>query len=71
MKLLYLLGVHRVDTPILTHFYQFLFLIDRHRSNLGFYHTHALLASVGVTPRIFPTFTIAPKQEELESSVLQ
>ena len=29
------------------------------------------LASVGVTPRIFPTFTIAQKQEELESSVLQ
>ena len=30
-----------------------------------------VLASVGVTPRIFPTFTIAQKQEELESSVLQ
>ena len=29
------------------------------------------LASVGVTPRIFPTFTIEEKQEELESSVLQ
>ena len=29
------------------------------------------VASVGVTPRIFPTFTIAQKQEELESSVLQ
>ena len=29
------------------------------------------IASVGVTPRIFPTFTIAEKQEELESSVLQ
>ena len=29
------------------------------------------LASVGVTPRIFPTFKIAEKQEELESSVLQ
>ena len=26
------------------------------------------IASVGVTPRIFPTFTIAQKQEELESS---
>ena len=30
-----------------------------------------IIASVGVTPRIFPTFTIAQKQEELESSVLQ
>ena len=30
-----------------------------------------ILASVGVTPRIFPTFTIAQKQEELQSSVLQ
>ena len=30
-----------------------------------------MLASVGVTPRIFPTFTITQKQEELESSVLQ
>ena len=30
-----------------------------------------LIASVGVTPRIFPTFTIEEKQEELESSVLQ
>ena len=29
------------------------------------------VASVGVTPRIFPTFTITQKQEELESSVLQ
>ena len=29
------------------------------------------VASVGVTPRIFPTFTIAQKQEELELSVLQ
>ena len=30
-----------------------------------------VIASVGVTPRIFPTFKIAEKQEELESSVLQ
>ena len=37
------------------------------------YSLHDVLAivSVGVTPRIFPTFKIAQKQEEVESSVLQ
>ena len=36
--------VYRVDTPMGTHFCQFLFLIDRHsQSNLGFYPLHALL----------------------------
>ena len=34
----------RVDTPMGTHFYQFLSLIDRHsRSNLDLYSLHALL----------------------------
>ena len=34
----------RVDTPMGTHFYQFLSLIDRHsRSNLDLYPLHALL----------------------------
>ena len=36
-----------------------------------FINNKVMIASVGVTPRIFPTFTIAQKQEELESSVLQ
>ena len=34
----------RVDTPMGTHFYQFLFLIDLHsQSNLDLYPLHALL----------------------------
>ena len=50
-------------------------------SQLGWIHVIAstfiflfilyLIASVGVTPHIFPTFNIAQKQEEVELSVLQ
>ena len=38
------LYLFRVDTPMGTHFCQYLFLIDCHsQSNLGFYPLHALL----------------------------
>ena len=37
-------NIVRVDTPIRTHFYQFLFLIDLHsQSNLDLYPLHALI----------------------------
>ena len=43
----------------------------RSKTSLLILRQFGKLASVGVTPRIFPTFTITQKQEELESSVLQ
>ena len=47
-------------------------VIVKDEENANYYPARRYnLASVGVTPRIFPTFTIAQKQEELESSVLQ